>query len=203
MSKQTLPKQSGRNQLRIIGGKWRGRKISFPDVEGLRPTADRIRETVFNWLAPHIEGARCLDLFAGSGAMGFEALSRDADDVVLVDTDSEAIKHLRRNSEILGDPRPHIYQQRAEDFRATDPSYDIVFLDPPFAYSDLDQLLQSLEQHLPLAPGAWIYLESAVNRAIVAPQHWRLHRHKQAGQVAYRLFQRDTANQITATGERE
>jgi 16S rRNA (guanine966-N2)-methyltransferase len=178
-----------RNQLRIIGGKWRGRKIHFPDVEGLRPTGDRIRETLFNWLAGWVEGANCLDLFAGSGALGFEASSRGARSVTLVDVDHQVIAALKQTIAELSADTITLIQGSAAKVLQQNGSFDILFLDPPFNYSDLNPLLETLANSEILKPGAWIYLESAADRAIVAPSSWRLHRHKHTGQVAYRLYQ--------------
>ena len=108
--------KKGTNQLRIIGGEWRGRKLRFPDVAGLRPTTDRVRETLFNWLAPVIHGARCLDLFAGSGALGLEALSRGASSVVFIDSDRRAVQSLRENLALLKEGRGEVLQSDALSF---------------------------------------------------------------------------------------
>src|SRR5690606_3705719 len=123
------------NQLRIIGGQWRGRKLRFPDVEGLRPTGDRIRETLFNWLAPELPGARCLDLFAGSGSLGLEALSRGAAASWMLERDAHAAGCLRENLQLLAadggvvqhlDSLTHLRQGNAEQ------PFDVIFIDPPF-----------------------------------------------------------------------
>ena len=120
------------NQVRIIAGQWRGRKLSFPDVTGLRPTSDRIRETVFNWLATSLPGASCLDLFAGSGALGFEAASRGATRVVMVDRNRDVVRALRDNRQRLSASMIKIVQQDAENYlSAADGQFDVVFLDPP------------------------------------------------------------------------
>ena len=119
------------NQLRIIGGKWRGRKIKFPDIEGLRPTPDRVRETLFNWLSPVIIGAKCLDLFAGSGALGFEALSRGASKTVFVDSNNLVTQQLQYNQQLFQCSDIEIHKMSAEQYlQTTEKSFDIIFLDP-------------------------------------------------------------------------
>ena len=121
------------NEIRIIGGQWRSRKLQFPSVEGLRPTPDRVRETLFNWLRDDIEDARCLDLFAGSGALGFEAASRGAANVVMVDADAKVGSALRQACGVLDAPVVHICQDNALRYLAGLPSsFDVIFLDPPF-----------------------------------------------------------------------
>ena len=187
--KNVLAKRATRNQLRIIGGKWRGRKIHFPTAESLRPTPDRVRETLFNWLAGWVEGATCVDLFAGSGALGFEAGSRGAAKVILVDKDTQVGTALKTAKQELAADNIEILASTAEAAISRLSATDILFLDPPFNYPDLNALLQVIGESKILNPGAWIYVESAADRAIVAPPNWHMHRHKQAGQVAYRLFQ--------------
>lgn len=184
-----LTKRPARNQLRIIGGKWRGRKIHFPAAESIRPTGDRIRETLFNWLAGLVEGAACVDLFAGSGALGFEAASRGAASVLLVDQDRQIVRALSDTKRQLGAENMTIIEGPAQQVIRTLPKADLLFLDPPFNFTELDNFLSDIENSGILKPGARIYLESAADRAIVAPSRWHLHRHKQSGQVAYRLFQ--------------
>ena len=188
-----MTKRPARNQLRIIGGKWRGRKIQFPNVEGLRPTSDRVRETLFNWLSDWIAGAYCLDLFAGSGALGFEASSRGAASVTLVDQHREVITALTNAKKMLAAANITIVQAQAAQFIDQAPAlavFDLIFLDPPFGYLNLDALLKAIDNGNLLKPSGWIYLESVANRTITVPTGWRLHRQKQAGQVDYRLFQR-------------
>ena len=188
-----------RNQLRIIGGQWRGRKLAFPEVEGLRPTTDRVRETVFNWLMPVIQGARCLDLFAGSGAMGLEALSRGAAKVVLVDNNRQVIQQLQQNLELLNASNALVHQADtlhflADNGRAQAEPYDVVFLDPPYQADLLAQCFSLLEQHGWLSEHAYIYLECDAHQTLPAlPSNWQLHRHKTAGQVSYHLAIRGPA----------
>ncbi|HHJ16578.1 MAG TPA: 16S rRNA (guanine(966)-N(2))-methyltransferase RsmD [Gammaproteobacteria bacterium] len=179
------------NQVRIIAGQWRGRKLPFPDAQGLRPTADRIRETLFNWLTPVLHGAHCLDLFAGSGALGFEAASRGAAQVVMVDSARDVTAALQENAKRLSASTLQIRQQEAAAYLATGPGpFDVVFLDPPFNSPEL--LLQSIDGlSAPgrLAAGASIYIETpAASGEPVVPANWILEKQKKAGQVAYRLY---------------
>jgi 16S rRNA (guanine966-N2)-methyltransferase len=194
------------NKLRIIAGRWRGVPISFPPQPGLRPTPDRVRETLFNWLQPAIVDARCLDLFAGSGALAFEALSRGAREVVCVERDREVVRHLEDTAKrlLLRAPAPAAVgspaqQLRAEGFDAiasdalaylSGPAraFDIVFLDPPYASDVLKDVLPRLTQGW-LAPNALIYLEAPAEAGLPPlPSGWSVHRSKSAGQVGYHLL---------------
>ena len=186
-----------RNQIRIIGGRHRGRKLLFPDAPGLRPTPDRVRETLFNWLMPHLPGARVLDLFAGSGALGLEALSRGADHVTFVDENPAVIRSLQANLRLLGEAaRATVVRTDAQAFLRGRPDapFDIVFLDPPYAASLLPQAMARLEAGSWLADPAWIYMEAPVKKGTVArpdlPANWSVHREKRAGQVGYHLLRR-------------
>jgi len=180
------------NRVRIIGGAWRSRRITFPDHEGLRPSADRVRETLFNWLGRDLGGQRCLDLFAGSGALGFEALSRGAVGVVMVEQSRRVCEALRRNGELLGAKNLQLHCADALEFAtvaAVDAAarFDVVFLDPPF-HSTL--LAQALPRVAPLLkPGARVYIESAA--AFAPTGGWRVLRHGRAGQVHYTLVTYD------------
>ncbi len=185
------------NRLRIIGGRHRGRKLAFPDANGLRPTPDRVRETLFNWLMPHLGGARCLDLFAGSGALGLEALSRGAGHVTLVEANPAVARQLEANLELLGEGgRSEVMCRDALAFLRTAPAgpFDIVFLDPPYDADLLPPAIAALEQGGWLADPAWIYLEVPVKKGEAAlpalPANWSLHREKRAGQVGYHLIRR-------------
>ena len=176
-------------QLRIIGGSWRGRKIDFTTEPGVRPTSDRIRETLFNWLQTTIGDARCLDLFSGSGALGFEALSRGAREVVMVDQSSAVTKQLIANADLLKSKGAQIEQCVADNYlqRPAQP-FDIVFLDPPFEAEAIEYYCVQLESGQWLAPSALIYMERA--KGTLAPQlpaGWQLHREKQTGGVIYAL----------------
>jgi 16S rRNA (guanine966-N2)-methyltransferase len=176
--------------VRIIGGLWRGRRLHFPDVAGLRPTPDRVRETLFNWLAPVMRGARCLDLFAGSGALGFEALSRGAARVTLVERDRVALQSLRDAAVVLqaGD-RARIVCGTAQACLATAAEpFDVIFLDPPFDAHALPAVIATIAQRNLLSPGGFVYLEiPAGARLPPLPPGWCLHRSGRAGDVGYHL----------------
>jgi len=148
------------NEVRIIGGLWKGRKLRFPDVPGLRPTLGRVRETLFNWLGAGIRGANCLDLFAGSGALGFEALSRGAASVTFVEQNRKAAAALRANAEALGADTAEVVSRSAESYLATVTSrrWDVVFFDPPFSDGRALALLETVRASL-LAPDGVIYVE--------------------------------------------
>ncbi len=180
------------NRLRIIAGEWRGRKLTFPDRPGLRPTPDRVRETLFNWLQPIVPGARCLDLFAGSGALGWEALSRGAAEVVMVDSDSQVVRNLKEHSKQLAPRRVTVLQSSALDYlRGPAEPFDIVFLDPPFRQGLLADTIHRLESGGWLAPRAWIYMESETGlQELLLPAGWKISRSKNAGQVSYNLAER-------------
>ncbi|MEW6648231.1 MAG: 16S rRNA (guanine(966)-N(2))-methyltransferase RsmD [Pseudomonadota bacterium] len=185
-----MPPRHGHNQLRIIGGTWRSRRVSFPDVEGLRPSPDRVRETLFNWLAPIIAGSRCLDLYAGSGALGLEALSRGAAAVTFVDTDRRVVQQLEQNLKLLGARGASVVQGDALNFLQRAPqAFDVVFLDPPFRRNLLPACLEQLAAGW-LAEGARVYVESEAELGEPPlPPDWELLRSKQAGQVRYSLLQ--------------
>lgn len=185
--------QTGPGQLRIIAGEWRSRRLSFPSAPGLRPTPDRVRETVFNWLAAHIEGAKVLDAFTGSGALYLEALSRGAGDSVALDSNPAAIASLRQNLELLRCPRGQVFQSDAQRYLQGEPklAFDVVFLDPPFHQDLLPSTCALLEERGWLADRAWIYTESEISpSSLNLPGNWRLHREKKAGQVYYALWER-------------
>lgn len=176
-------------KVRIISGQWRRRQLRVPDVEGLRPTPDRVRETLFNWLRDSVEGARCLDLYAGSGALGFEAASRGASTVKMVEKHEGAVLSLRKQASELG--AEHIEVVHADVPRwlqGTATPFDIVFLDPPFGSADLGELCGWLERGAWLAPGALVYLESRASReTLELPAEWQFLRRQKAGQVMYHL----------------
>lgn len=179
----------GSNTLRIIGGEWRGRKLRFADGEGLRPTTDRVRETLFNWLAPRIQGARCLDLFAGSGALGLEALSRGAAEVIFVDTNPAAITTLKENLALLKAENAEVIRGDGLNYlQGNLRQFDVVFLDPPFRRDLLQPALKLLAEQGWLAKGARLYLELESEESLPElPTGWELLRSKEAGQVAYHL----------------
>lgn len=186
--------------MRIIAGCWRGSRLPVIAAEGLRPTGDRIRETLFNWLLGKLPGSRCLDLFAGSGALGFEALSRGASHCDLVELEATVAAQLRANQAQL-DAAATVHCCSAASFIAhaeqREPivPYQLVFLDPPFAGAFLPAVAEQLEQSGLLAEQSWIYAELAAEQAFVAPDSWSLHRQRSSGGVSYRLYWRiaDTA----------
>ena len=176
-------------QIRIIGGIYRGRKLKVANVGGVRPTPDRVRETLFNWLQSVIVGAHCLDLFAGSGALGFESLSRGAASVVMVDQSGIVVDLLRQELGVLGAANAHIYQARApHQLKPAAHPFDIVFIDPPFTENLLLPSCTYLEEKGLLAREAYIYLEAKEwVTAAQLPPNWKLLKSKKAGQVAYHL----------------
>ena len=183
-------KQDG--SFRIIGGEHRSRRLCFPDVEGLRPTTDRVRETVFNWLQNELPGARILDLFAGSGALGFEAASRGAGQVQFVELNPTACRALNQNCQLLG-LNAELANDDAVSFlkkqNAKSSGFDIVFLDPPFRKGLLDEVLGLLQSSALLNTHALIYIETESELAALSiPPSWQELKAKQAGQVSYRLF---------------
>lgn len=184
---------AGRTQtLRIIAGEWRGRKLHFTAVKDLRPTPDRVRETVFNWLMADIEGAVCLDLFAGSGALSWEALSRGAQHVVAVELNSRAVASLQQQQRTLNTDKIQIIASDAQKFlRRPQDVFDIVFLDPPYQADLLAPVSAALESSQCLAHEAIIYLECPSRQALPQlPDNWQQLKHKQAGEVGYYLFKR-------------
>lgn len=190
------PKRSG-NQVRIIAGDLRRRILRFPSVAGLRPTSDRIRETLFNWVQQEVAGARVLDLFAGSGALGVEALSRGAAHVDLVEQDQVVSRALRDNLQALAGAVPGDYvlhpisaARFLQQVAAQSAKYDLVFLDPPYNLQLLPQICMSLEQAQILQPDARIYLEMSDDKPDFVPDSWEPLRQGRAGQVTYLLFKK-------------
>jgi 16S rRNA (guanine966-N2)-methyltransferase len=188
-----------RQQLRIIGGRWRGRRLAFANLPGLRPTPDRVRETLFNWLAPVIAGSRCLDLFAGSGALGLEAASRGAVSVTLVEADVAASRMLRQQVETLQAVQVEVVNQDALQFLARRrEAYDVIFLDPPFGHDLLAPSLMAIDKGQWLKVGGHLYLEAAFSVALAdieawLPRGYEIVRRKRAGGVAYYLVRRADA----------
>ena len=173
--------------VRIIAGEHRGRRIPVAPRPGLRPTPDRVRETLFNWLGQWLDGLACLDLFAGTGALGFEAASRGALRVVLVDSDQVAVDALKRARDALGARQVEIVHDDAQAFlsRMTE-RFDVVFLDPPFRQNALRPLLEALETRL--SPHARVYVEAEEPLETAAP--WNELRRARAGQVSYQLLEK-------------
>ncbi len=180
------------NQLRIIAGKWRSRVINFPEFDSIRPTPNRIRETLFNWLQTRILGAQCLDLFAGSGALGFEALSRGAANAVFVDNHAGIITHLETQGAAFeaSDFECVCLEALAWLRKPATQVFDIVFLDPPFNKALIPECLQLLQENHWLAPGAAIYVEQASTlEQLNLPSGLALAQHKRAGEVYYGLLE--------------
>ena len=190
-----------RNQVRIIGGLWKGRKLRFAAGAALRPTPSRVRETLFNWLGPSMEGCDCLDLFAGSGALGFEALSRGARSLTSVESDRRAAESLRSNGAQLGAARLAVRKQGALAFlrqAAGDGAFvggerirgwDCIFLDPPFATGLLASTLAQLSEGEALKPDGRVYFEVRRNTPLDL-QDWRIDREGQAGNTRFGLLRR-------------
>jgi 16S rRNA (guanine966-N2)-methyltransferase len=191
-----------RGELRIIGGEWRGRKIRFPPVAAIRPTPDRVRETLFNWLQTVIHDSRCLDLYAGSGALGLEALSRGAREVVFVDAEPAVVGHLADRLRELHCDRGTVVRADARRFMGGTPrSFDIVFLDPPFADKVLAETCRRLEAGGWLSADARIYLEAPAAAGVPElPPAWSLLRSKRAGEVGYHLAGRGQAHRQAKRG---
>ena len=182
-----------RQRVRIIAGKWRSRVLTFPSVEGLRPTGDRIRETLFNWLAPNIAGASCLDLFSGSGALCFEALSRGAADCLALEKSPKALATLNENKTLFD--AAELTLRRADTVaylsNSPDKPFDIVFVDPPFDLNVLSEVCALLEDNQWLTADSLIYCEfSARHNSFAPPPNWRIERSKSAGGVNYLLYSR-------------
>jgi len=189
-TKLDLPSPTARNSVRIIAGAWRGRRVHFPDVPELRPTPDRVRETLFNWLQHSIAGARCLDLFAGSGALGLEALSRGAKDVVFVEQFQLAARSLEEQLIRFGGAgRGRVMTMGAARFLRTPAEpFQVVFLDPPFGKDALAEYIPMLDQGNWLTVGSLVYLENERVAGVPAiPEHWELLKSKSAGEVGYHL----------------
>lgn len=180
--------QANKTQLRIIGGQWRGRNLVFSAADGLRPTGARIRETLFNWLQDRIGGAHCLDLYAGSGALAFEAISRGARRVMMVEHNPVTAQSLRNQIARFEADNMEVWQGSALEFLNRNTSlFDIVLLDPPFASSLLQQSLEKLASGNHLNPDALCYLEYPQCEIPNLPEGWDFHRQKKAGDVGYGL----------------
>ena len=191
MARKTPKRPSAGGELSIIGGDWRSRKLRFPDAGGVRPTPARTRETLFNWLTHHLAGSRCLDLFAGSGALGLEALSRGAATTIFVDHTPALAQALRGNLRLLKSEQGEVACQNIETYLAQPPAkpVDILFMDPPFRQGWLEKLFPMIADNGWVKPGGWIYAEHESDTPTPpAPSNWTLHRQKTAGQVTYCLF---------------
>lgn len=180
-------------EVRIIGGQWRGRKLRVPEVPGLRPTPDRVRETLFNWLMPVIQGAVCLDPFVGSGGLAFEALSRGAASMVMVDASPVVVKLLQEELLRFNAENATVYRANVpQQLKTSEKPFDIVFLDPPYSENVLLPTCFYLEEHGFLAHDAYIYLEAREEiKEESLPPGWKIIKSKKAGQVMYHLAIRD------------
>ena len=187
------------SKLRIIAGEWRSRQLPIPDIQGLRPTPDRVRETLFNWINPYVPGAACGDLFCGSGALGLEALSRGAKHLLFVDNSRIVSQQMTDNLAILGATNADVVAQNAATFleSAIPRPLDIVFLDPPFRKGWLAQMIPLLEKGW-LANRALVYIEMEKEATLPPlPRHWSLKKEKTAGQLVYRLFEVTNSSEET------
>lgn len=184
-----------KGEVRIIGGQWRGKKLRFPAIPNLRPTPNRIRETLFNWLAPELDNAHCLDLFAGSGALGFEALSRYAQSVIFVEQSAVLVSYLKTQLKILGiESRARVYHRQFPFdtkplFKQKKSLFNIVFLDPPFYQNLLGPVCTWLAQERLLAPESKVYIEAEASlKNLILPENWQIQQWKSTGQVGYGLI---------------
>ena len=171
--------------MRICGGMWRSRVLRFADAEGLRPTPDRVRETLFNWLGQELHGLKCLDLFAGSGALGFEAASRGAASVVMVENHQPTYRALVENAKLLNSTQIQIERSDALNFLSTNQQlFDVIFLDPPFHQHWIEKLMPQIAENL--ASNGLVYVESET--AFIASESWKIHKQGKAGAVHYHLL---------------
>jgi len=179
------PKKSS---VRIIGGSLKGRKVSFTEFKGLRPTLDRVRETLFNWLVADIHDANCLDLYAGSGALGIEAISRGANSVILVDANRKVSDNLKENLQQLSIKNAKAINKKAEDFLTQNKNkFDLVFLDPPFEKGMLNSILELIKKHL--ANDALVYIEQEnTGSKIVLGEEWNIIKSKETSRFCYSLL---------------
>lgn len=189
MSKATTSQSAKTNQVRINAGVWRSRVLKFPHVEGLRPTPERVRITVFNWLGQDLTGKTCLDLFAGTGAFGFEALSRNAKNVVMVENARQAYNALLQNQTLLNAQNCQIINQDALLFLANNTQkFDIIFCDPPYNKAWLEKLLPVLNQHLNQNGVLYVEAEFALQKDLSFLQNWHIKKQDKAGNVVYHLL---------------
>ncbi|WP_085300166.1 16S rRNA (guanine(966)-N(2))-methyltransferase RsmD [Cognaticolwellia mytili] len=183
-------KSAAKGQIRIIAGQYRGRKLPVLMADGLRPTTDRVKETVFNWLMPYVQDAKCLDCFAGSGGLGFEALSRGAKSVTFIELNKAAAQQLTANKTLLKADNIDILSTNALEFlQKNQQEFSLVFIDPPFRKGLAQKTAEALSQQ-GLSENALIYVEmESDNNQQVMPSHWQLLKEKIAGQVVYQLYQ--------------
>ncbi|WP_439240497.1 16S rRNA (guanine(966)-N(2))-methyltransferase RsmD [Lonepinella sp. BR2474] len=187
--------QSTKGEVRIIAGRWRGRKLPVLNAQGLRPTGDRVKETLFNWLMPYIVDSCCLDCFAGSGSLGFESLSRGAKQVTFVELDKTVANQLKKNLATLkcDTEQSVVLNQNSLDYLKQPqktPQFDVVFLDPPFHFGLAEQAIILLAQNNWLKENALIYVETEKEKQLTTPENWQLLKEKITGMVGYRLYQK-------------
>ena len=179
--------------VRIIAGKWRGRRLPVPDIEGLRPSGDRSRETLFNWLQPSLAGARCVDLFAGTGVLGLECVSRGAAEAVLVDKSRKAVAAMRQSVELLGAVQVPVVEAEAISWLGSHPArwVDIALVDPPFGHGTAQLVINQLDLMDVIKPGGMVYLESAGYEILpLAGPGWQNIKEKLVGEVRMQLFRK-------------
>ncbi|HKE48378.1 MAG TPA: 16S rRNA (guanine(966)-N(2))-methyltransferase RsmD [Rhodanobacteraceae bacterium] len=185
-------------KLRIVAGRLRGSRLVVPDKAGLRPTSDRVRETLFNWLAPFIDGARCLDLYAGTGALGIEALSRGAASATFVESDRALAKLLAENLARLKVENARIVESDALSYlKGRAEPFDVAFVDPPFGADLWNESARRLDEGGWLAPAALVYVESPADAELALPPGWMLHRAGRAGAVRFALYRRAAADPLS------
>lgn len=188
----------GAGFVRIIAGKWRGRKLPVKNVEGLRPTTDSVKETLFNWLCGDVYQAKCLDVFAGSGSLGLEALSRQAEHVTFLELDKGAATQIQQNILTLGIENAALHNTDAltflsrQDKSSSNQTFDLVFIDPPFRKDLLCDVISHLEDKNWLCDHALIYIEAEKELGTPdVPVNWEIYKEKHAGQVSFRLYKRE------------
>lgn len=185
---------ASKGNIRIISGRWRGRKLTVLAKPGLRPTTDRVKETLFNWLMPSISQAKCLDLFAGSGSLGFEALSRAAASCTFVEYDNDAAMQIKQNISLLKADNATIVKTDALSFLKQKPEhgFDIIFIDPPFRKDLLNEVFELIDKNQWLNQNGLIYIENEKELSVSKiPLTWYLYREKEAGQVSYKLYTKE------------
>lgn len=195
-------KRSGKpsGSFRIIGGRWRGKRLSFPDSEGLRPTPDRVRETLFNWLQGRVAGARVLDLYAGTGAVGLEALSRGAAELVAVERAPALVGRLREHLDGLAVEAATVIRAELPDgLRELSGRFELIFLDPPFRSDVVRGLLERISEQGLLAPGGLVYLETERELDPGSLGAWAVFREGHAGQVGFRLLEPEAVDEAQET----
>ena len=185
------PNRKSVGKVRIIGGLWRSRQLRFTSTNGLRPTPDRVRETLFNWLSPHINGIKCLDLFAGSGSLGFEAVSRGASSITMVDCSISVIKDLRENASQLGCSAVILKKRAMNYLQTTEDTFQLIFIDPPYQQSLSNPILKELEENNRLENNGYVYLEIHHHDKESRPgENWSIIREISCGTVHGFLLQR-------------